>query len=462
MRALPDSIAVIGLGVSGMAAARYVMSHRADHPGVSLALYDSSASDELVERTREFVEAGVRVTLGADALDEPCDLAIVSPGIPPRSPLHISARANAARVVGELEFAFERSHSPWLAITGTNGKTTVTSLCAHLLTSAGVPAEAVGNIGDPAIALVDELGPSTALVAEVSSFQLALTETFRPRVAVLLNITPDHIDWHGSLEAYAADKARLFRNMGPDDTAVIDVDDPGSAPYAQHLEDRGISVIRVSRRGLQVGGAGVVDGILVLSTQQGTVPLMPASELKIRGDHNVSNALAAAAAAHAWGIDSRAIARGLSSFEPIEHRLEPAGSVLDVEYINDSKATNPGASLMALTAYQDHPVILLLGGRNKGSDFVELAVTAGRATKSVIVFGEAANEIARALESVGVEYALCETMLHAVTRASEIAEPGDAVLLSPACASFDEFDGYSHRGRVFKAAVAQMSSKVQR
>lgn len=462
MRPLPDRIAIVGLGVSGMAAARYVLAHRESDPRISLSLYDSSASDELQERTRELAEAGARVRLGVDSVDEPCDLAIVSPGIAPSSPLHVSVRRVADRVVGELEFAYERSRSPWMAVTGTNGKTTVTSLCAHLLTSAGVPAEAVGNIGDPAIALVDELGASTALVAEVSSFQLALTESFRPRVAVLLNITPDHIDWHGSLEAYAADKARLFRNMGSDDTAVIDVDDPGSAPYAQHLEDRGLTVIRVSRFGLPDGGAGLVDGMLMLSTALGPVPLLPASALRIRGNHNVSNALAAAAAVHAWGIDARSIAAGLSTFEPIAHRLEPVGTVNGVEYINDSKATNPGASLMALTAYEERPVILLMGGRNKGSDFGELAVRAGHATRSVIVFGEAAREIVQALDSVGVEYAACETMLQAVELSAGLAVAGDVVLLSPACASFDEFDGYAHRGRVFRDAVSRLDSGERR
>ncbi len=457
MRGLPNSVAVVGLGVSGVAVARYVMAHSTPEAPIDLALFDGADNTRLRSVAEEFASEGVRVVLGAEALDGRYEVAVVSPGIPPASPLRRSVADAAERVIGDIEFAFERSVSPWLAVTGTNGKTTVTSLCTHILTAAGVPAESVGNIGEPPIALVDEIGPSTALVAEVSSFQLALTDTFRPRVAVLLNITPDHIDWHGSLEAYAADKTRLFANMGPGDCAVIDIDDPGSAPYAEAVEARGVRVLRVSRRVLPGGGAGIVDGMLALDTASGVVDLLPASGLRILGDHNRSNALAAAAAAHAWGIDAASIAEGLATFEPIEHRLEPVGTVADVRYINDSKATNPAASIMALTAFPDTPVVLLLGGRNKDNRFDELAARAADAVKAVVIFGEAAPEIEAAVAATGLEYVVAERMLDALEHASRLSGPGDAVLLSPACASFDEFEGYAHRGRVFRHAVAQMA-----
>lgn len=460
MRELPDNIAIVGLGVSGVAAARYVLAHRAPGSSGALALYDAADNEHLRSLADEFGALGVRVHLGASSVDAPIDLAVVSPGIPPSSPLRQSVMAAATRVIGEIEFAFERSHAPWLGVTGTNGKTTVTSLTAHLLTTAGVPAEAVGNIGDPPIALVDDIGPSTALVAELSSFQLALTEDFCPRVAILLNITPDHIDWHGSLDAYAADKAKLFTNMGADDCAVIDIDDAGSAPYADIVASRGVKVARVSRHKLPAGGAGVVDGILVLDTPAGSLEIMPASELRIQGDHNVSNALAAAAAAHAWGVDIASIAEGLKTFEPIEHRLEPVAVVAGVQYVNDSKATNPGATLMALTAFVDRPVLLMLGGRNKDNSFTELAQAAYGGTRTVVVFGEAAPEIVVALEAEGVACEVRATMLEALACASQLAGPGDVVLLSPACASFDEFDGYAHRGRAFKAAVLAGSGEA--
>lgn len=457
MRDLPNSVAVVGLGVSGVAVARYVMAHRTPEAPIDLAMFDGADDARLRSVAEEFSGDGLRVVLGAEALDGRYDVAVVSPGIPPASPLRRSVSSAADRVIGDIEFAFERSGSPWLAVTGTNGKTTVTSLCTHILTTAGVPAESVGNIGEPPIALVDEIGPSTALVAEVSSFQLALTETFRPRVAVLLNITPDHIDWHGSLEAYAADKTRLFANMGPGDCAVIDVDDPGSAPYAESVEARGVRVLRVSRVSVPACGAGIADGRLVLDTASGVVDLLAASDLRILGDHNRSNALAAAAAAHAWGVDAASIAEGLATFEPIEHRLEPVGTVGGVSYVNDSKATNPAASVMALTAFPATPVVLLLGGRNKDNEFDELAARAAGSVRAVVVFGEAAPEIEAAVAAAGLEHVVVRHMADAVEQASRMARPGDAVLLSPACASFDEFEGYAHRGRAFRHLVARMA-----
>ncbi len=462
MRALPDTVAVVGLGVSGIAVARHLLIHRAAATPVSIALYDSADNDRLRLLAQEFTALGAEVFLGASQVHGRFDLAIVSPGIPPSSPLRRSVESAATRMIGEIEFAFERSSSPWLAVTGTNGKTTVTSLCAHLLTTAGVAAEAVGNIGEPPITLIDELDPSTSLVAELSSFQLALTEDFCPRVAVLLNITPDHIDWHGSLDAYTADKAKLFANMGPDDCAVIDIDDPGSSPYADRVAERGVRVARVSRRGLPPGGAGLVDGNLLLDTAAGPVVVLSASELLIKGDHNVSNALAAVAAAHAWGVAIESIRVGLRDFEPIEHRLEPAGIVRGVRYVNDSKATNPAATIMALTAFSQTPTILLLGGRNKDNSFTELAAAAARDAKVVVVFGEAAPQIASALAGAGVRPRAKATMLEALECASDLARSGDVVLLSPACASFDEFDGYAHRGGVFKGRVAEMATQDAR
>lgn len=452
----PDStrIAVLGLGRSGRAALTYLLSGRRDGSRADLAAYDGRDSDDLQAFAAQMREQGVRVTLGAERVDQDFDLVIASPGIPPSNQLIVSARDRSAELISELEFAYRESVSPWLAITGTNGKTTTTSLVAHLLAYGGVPAECVGNIGTPAIDIVAEAGPTSALVAEVSSFQLALTQRFRPRVAVLLNITPDHVDWHGSLEAYASDKTRVFANQGPDDVAIVDVDDPGSAPYADLLEKRGITVIRVSRHGVPDGGAGVADGVLTIDTHAGPRGLIPAGELKIRGAHNVSNALAAAAAVHAWGVDIASIAQGLCSFEPIEHRLEPVGVVDGIEYVNDSKGTNPASTIMALTAFADRPLVLLAGGRNKGSSFAELADAAVNSCSAIIAFGEAAPEIAAAVADAGGEALVEAHMVDAVRRARSIARAGDVVLLSPACASFDEFSGYAERGDTFRALVA--------
>lgn len=457
MGPLPRSIAVLGLGRSGTEVCRYLAARVGAEETGRVVAYDAGTGDALARAAAELEGIGVRVALGAEELDGTFDLVVASPGIPPSSGLMRSARECAARVIGEIEFAFERSRSPWLAVTGTNGKTTTTSLVAHLLMEGGVPTECVGNIGDPAIAVVDESGPSTAIVAEVSSFQLALTDAFRPRVAVLLNITPDHIDWHGSMESYVADKARVFANQGPDDTAVIDIDDPGSAPFAEELEARGIRVVRVSRATVPTGGAGLMDGMLVLDGASGPVDLVAADELLIRGAHNVSNALAAAAAASAWGVGIDAIRDGLRTFRPIAHRLQPVGVVAGVEYVNDSKATNPGATIMALTAFEDRPVVLLLGGRNKGSDFADLAAVALAGSREVVVFGEAAEEIAAAIREAGGEPVRATGLREAVAVAARDAHPGDAVLLSPACASFDEFSGYAERGEVFARIVAGLA-----
>jgi UDP-N-acetylmuramoylalanine--D-glutamate ligase len=340
-------------------------------------------------------------------------------------------------------------------VTGTNGKTTTTALVAHLLNCGGIPARAIGNIGAPAIEAVAEAG-AEVFVAEVSSFQLALTEKFHPRVAVLLNVTPDHIDWHGSLERYALDKTRVFTNLGPDDTAVVDVDDAGSAPYADQVAESGAAVVRVSREHVLEGGANAASGILTLETRGGTIELVSASELKIVGPHNVSNALAAAAAAHAVGVTPNDLKRGLLTFEPIEHRLEPAGRARGAEWYNDSKATNPDAVMKALAAFGERPLVLLAGGRNKGNTFDELAAAALPVVRLAITFGEAGPDIADAFERAGITVERVAHMEDAVAAAAQGAHEGDAVVLSPACASFDEFTGYEHRGRVFKQLVREI------
>jgi len=273
---------------------------------------------------------------------------------------------------------------------------------------------------------------------------------------VLLNITPDHTDWHGSLEAYTADKARVFANMTADDLAVIDVDDPGSAPFADVIERRGVPVSRVSVLAAHAGGASSVGGTLVVETSSGPIRLVHSDELLIRGAHNVSNALAAAAAAHALGVTAADLREGLKTFEPIAHRLEPAGTLDDVDWFNDSKATNPDAVFKALHAFGGRPLIVLLGGRNKGNDFRPLAEEVSRTARTAILFGEARPELARAFAGLKVEVVEAVGLCDAVEAASSLAEPGDAVVLSPACASFDEFTSYEHRGDEFKRYVAAL------
>ncbi len=392
--------------------------------------------------------------LGVDAVDGSFDLGVASPGIRPSAPLMRWARGASTRLISEIELAWLESSSPWIAITGTNGKSTTAALVTHLLNTGGTPAALVGNYGPPAIAAVAEIDEITVLVAEVSSFQLALTEAFHPRVSVLLNITPDHADWHGSHDDYVAAKARIFANQGRGDTAIVDVDDAGSAPFARIASEAGIETVRVSREGRFLPGATVVDGELALETPGGIVRLVRPDELHILGAHNVSNALAAAAAAHAVGVPAASIREGLRTFRAIEHRLEPAGEVGGAEYFNDSKATNPDAVLKALSAFPDRPLIVLLGGRNKQNDLRPLAEAVADAAAAAVVFGEAADEFVAAFDGLGVRVQSTAGMAAAVAAAADLARPGDVVLLSPACASFDEFANYEERGRAFKALVA--------
>jgi UDP-N-acetylmuramoylalanine--D-glutamate ligase len=448
-------IAVLGLGKSGQAAGAYSAQLVRLGEASSVTVLDAADNSALSQAASLLRDQGVRVLLGQENLAGSYDLCIASPGIPPHSPLRRWADQSCTRVISELEFAYTRSTVPWLAVTGTNGKTTTTALLAHLLRSGGMRAEAVGNIGFAATDAL-ELADTDIFVAEVSSFQLSLTETFHPKVAVLLNITPDHIDWHGSLEAYAGDKARIFENMTSADTAVIDVDDAGAAPLAEAVAETGVQVVRVSRSALHRGGAGVVDGVLTLDAAQGPIGLIEPGELRIRGTHNVSNALAAAAAAFAFGVAPADIRDGLRSFEPIAHRLEPAGTTNGVEWFNDSKATNPDAVLKAVHAFEGRPLIVLLGGRNKNNDFTELAQEVAKTAKVAVLFGEARGELSAAFEGVNVRTVEAITMADAVEVAAAVSEPGDVVLLSPACASFDEFRSFEHRGDEFKRQIAEM------
>lgn len=447
-------ILVLGLGSSGRAAARYCASLIGEDVA-SVTAVDASDAPALRDHAEQLASLGVRVALGVSEVDGRYDTCIASPGIAPHAPLMASARAVCGRVVSEIEFAFERSSEPWVAITGTNGKTTTTALTTHLLVQAGIPARSVGNIGTPAIEAVAEKTGSV-LVAEVSSFQLALTEKFHPRVAVLLNVTPDHIDWHGSMERYASDKGKVFANLTSGDCAVIDVDDAGSAPFADSVASRAVPVVRVSLAHRHERGAVLDDGVLALDTPAGEVRLISADDLLIRGAHNVSNALAAAAAAHAMGAGAEDLRRGLATFEPIEHRLEPCGYACGAEWFNDSKATNPDAVFKAVSAFDDRPFIVLLGGRNKGNDFCALATEVASTARAAVTFGEAGNEIADAFGTTGMDPVRAATLAEAVRIAAGIAEPGDAVVLSPACASFDEFANYEQRGAVFKTLVRDM------
>jgi len=454
---LSGRIAVLGLGRSGEAVVTWALS-RADSQAEDVAVFVEHDTPRLRAAAVALRVRGVRVELGAQEVpDDGFALVVASPGIAPGRPLLASAGRLGVPVISELELAYQVSPAPFVAITGTNGKTTTTALTAHLLRAGGVLGEAAGNIGRPALGVACSIGAAGVIVAECSSFQLALTLEFHPKVAVLLNITPDHLDWHGSMDAYAADKARVFENQVPGDMAIVDIDDAGAAVWAPVLEERGLHVVRVSAAG--GGDARLETGVLVVDVGGGDVALVGTDELRIRGLHNVSNALAASAVALALGVDAEAVRTGLRTFAAIEHRLEPVGEVGGVEYVNDSKATNPDAVFKALTAFGERPLIVLLGGRNKGNDFGPLASACKGPSRLVVAYGESRHELAQALVGAGTEHVVAETMAEALEIASAAAVEGDVVLLSPACASFDEFSDYEERGRVFAEAVAALEER---
>ncbi len=410
------TVLVVGLARSGEAAA-LALARR----GVRVIGADANVALE----TGRLRAAGVEVLLGAATDRAPLDhvqLLVKSPGVPSEAALVAAARARAIPVWGEVELGARLVAQPTVGITGTNGKTTTTALAGAILDAAGRRAVLAGNVGCPLCALDGALEDGAAVVCELSSFQLEDIETLRPHVAVLLNLTPDHLDRHGSLERYRAAKLRIFENQEPDDVAVLP---HGFGP--------------VPGRGRRVEFAA-------------SDPL-PA-EPRIPGGHNRENAAAAAAAARALGVPDTAIADALRTFPGVPHRLEPVRDVRGVDFVNDSKATNPESAQRGLLAYPPG-LRVILGGSRKGTPFDALARTArDRAVACAYLIGETADELAAVLDAEGVPTVRCGELETAVARAFADAQPGETILLSPACASFDQFTGYEQRGERFRAIVA--------
>ncbi len=455
------SVAVLGLGRTGEAAARYLASlvpSRVD----SVTLFGGAASAP-GERTRALEDLGVAVTCGTDEVTGSYDLAVASPGIPDTSDFFLSAAACSAEVVGEPELAWRESPERWVAVTGTNGKTTTTSLATHLLQGGGLTAESVGNIGLPPIEAIAGRPADGWFVAELSSFQLATTRLFHPRVAVLLNVTPDHLEWHHTMEAYAAAKERAFANMGAGDLAVISADDDWCRAAAERAEARGLRVCGLSvEREVEGPCAAFLRGSTLVVRLDGVEhELTQTSDLQIFGAHNAENALAASVVALELGVAPDDVRRGLASFSPIEHRIEPAGEVGGVRFVNDSKATNTDSVEKALTAFDKGSIVVLLGGHDKGTDLTSLASAVRERCRVAVCFGEAGERIARALEgeSSALEVVRAPHLREAFSAALAAARPGETVLLSPACSSFDEFNNMAERGRLFKDLVRDLAAE---
>lgn len=451
-------VCVLGLGKTGEAVASYLAAQLGGRVK-SVTLYGGLKS-AVSDATRALEDAGVRVVLGTENVEGRYDLVVASPGIPEHAPFVESARACADELIGEPELAWRESPELWLGITGTNGKTTTTTLTRDLMRAAGADAIEVGNIGRLAIGEVAERPEGRWFVAELSSFQLAESSLFHPRAAALLNVTPDHLSWHGSLEGYAAAKERIFANLTTDDLAVVSDEDEWCRAIIGRLEERGLRVAHLHVDGDPGTPCAAFrrDGRLVVRIDGEEHDLIGEDELNIVGDHNVQNALAAAALVLSCGASVEGVRAGLRAFAPLEHRAEPCGEIGGVRFVNDSKATNTDAVEKALGAFAPDSVVLLLGGTDKGTDLSGVVAAAQRAAHAVICYGEAGERIAGAFEAVGAEVVRAEHMADALDAAIAQARPGDTVLLSPACASFDEFSGFEERGRVFKQLVSERAA----
>ncbi|HEX2501971.1 MAG TPA: UDP-N-acetylmuramoyl-L-alanine--D-glutamate ligase [Methylomirabilota bacterium] len=439
------AVTVVGLARSGVAACRLLGALGARVTGTDLR-----ASEDLPPEALALAGEGVRLVVGGHPPEafEAAELVVVSPGVPVDHPTLAGSRAHGVPVLGEVELAYRTMTAEFVAITGTNGKTTTTALTGALLGESDRPVLVGGNIGRPLAAEALRFAADGWVVAEVSSFQLETTDAFRPRVAAVLNVTPDHLDRHGSLAAYADAKARIFRAQGPEDWAVLNADDPGAAQLASHVRAR---LLWFSRRQPVTEGAWIREGWVTLRLGAGDRGVCPVDEIFLRGAHNLENVLAATACAGALGVPPERLRTAIRAFRAVPHRLEWIRDRGGVAFYNDSKGTNVDATLKALAAF-DEPIVLIAGGRDKGQRFDALAAAARGRVKAAVVIGEGRVTLGPALRAVTrVEEAA--SMGEAVRRAAALAAAGDVVLLSPACASFDLFRDYEHRGAVFTEEV---------
>ncbi len=445
-------VVVIGAGKSGMAAAQFLAAH-----GARVYLNDIKTRENLEERSlHNLEEMGITLLLGAhgDIARLQPDLVIVSPGVPLTIPPVAEARERKIPVWSEMELASRFNKAPMVVVTGTNGKTTTTALIGQIMQDAGFKTFVGGNIGVPFISQAEKLTPQDVAVLEASSFQLETTESFKPYISLILNITPDHIDWHGSLESYIRAKAKIFARQDEKDWLILNGDDPETRALA------GLSRARVlffSRKHILEEGICVEKGYVVVKLEGKTIPVIKPEEILIKGSHNLENALAAVGAGWLMGVSAESLGRSLRTFPGVPHRLEPVLTINGVRFINDSKGTNPDASIKALEAYPD-PIVLIAGGKSKGSDFTAFAETIKERVKALVLVGQAAGEIEDAVKKIGYHnYYRMETFKDAVYKAQDLAGKGDIVLLSPACASFDMFRSYEHRGEVFKELVKELA-----
>jgi len=440
-------ILVVGLGKSGLAAALFLRKR-----GAQVTVSDVRSAEALAKEIPALIEQGIAVEAGGHGLltFRRQDLIVVSPGVPLNTPEIVQVKSFGLPVIGEVELAARYLKGKVLAITGSNGKTTTTSLCGEILAAGGLKVAVGGNIGLPVIALVDESGDNGWSVLEVSSFQLETTETFRPEIAVILNITPDHLDRHITFENYVAAKEKIFARQTAEDKLVLNADDPVTKASAGKANSE---VYRFSRKTPVEQGAYVIKGEIVFKSAKDkpAETIVPIANIPLRGEHNIENVLAAVAASRLAGVAPAAIRKAIESFHAVEHRLEFVATINAVDYYNDSKATNVDAAAKAIASFPKG-IHLILGGKDKNSDYTQLSVLLRERVNAVYTIGAAAEKIESHIRG-DVPIVSAVTLDQAVAKAAEAAKPGEFVLLAPACSSFDQFENYEQRGRVFKELV---------
>jgi len=443
-------VVVVGAARSGIAAAAL-----AARKGARVTLTEMRETFDAADRLQA---EGVVLELGGHKAETlaSADLIVTSPGVPTEQPVFDAARARGVETIGELEFAWRWVTGRVIAITGTKGKSTTTTLIGRMLEAAGMKVMVGGNIGTPLSAQVESATADTIHVVETSSFQLETTTTFRPWIAVWLNFADDHLDRHPTVAAYAAAKARIFANQEANDLAVLNADDPAVLEHARAAAAR--RVVFSLEGG--VGDGFVVDGDwIVRRTGTEVERLIPLDAVELTGRHMLNNVLAAAAATHAAGVRPDAMVTALRGFHGLPHVMEPVAEVGGVRFVNDSKATNVEAARRSIESF-DGGVVAIVGGRYKGGDFRELGEPLATRGRAVIAIGEAAPRVRKALADI-VPVIEAPSMRDAVERAYEAARPDGVVLLAPACSSFDWFRDYAQRGEVFKEEVQRLRQREQ-
>ena len=442
-------VLVIGLAVTGVPLVKVLAEL-----GANIIVNDMKEEENLTETLEELRGLDIKYILGKhpDSTKElgELDLVVVSPGVPLDIPFINQLRKEDINIIGEIELAYQLASAKIVAITGTNGKTTTTALTGEIFKNAGENTYVVGNIGVAAISKALETGPKDFMIMEVSSFQLESTKSFHPRAAAILNLTPDHLNRHKTMESYLDTKFKIFDNQTSEDYAIINFDDNICREASLGLKAK---KIYFSRRKELEEGVFISEGNIVIKLDNKTHEVMSAKEVRIPGNHNIENALAATALAFTMGIKTSVIADTLRSFNGVEHRIEYVNSIEDVRFINDSKATNPDAAIKALEAVEA-PIILLAGGMDKGNDFTDFIQAFNGKVKEMIVYGETAEKLyTTAMDMKFLTVQRVTDLEEAVKEAFNIAVAGDSVLLSPACASWDMYKNFEERGKHFKNIV---------